>query len=183
MLPQFIPQDRSESIRVVLQRTLIFAGFTQLAVTAIVNLALILLGISSLALIGLGLYIRSTPTVAIGTIVNLALLFIFRWHARTGLRLIVIALWLLLAIALRLIGLAYIITAIACVVGGVWISRFSLTAFGFALSAPVMIWLYSESRSYPPGGWTVPPEGHLLTNRLRSQKEAQEDAKRLWPKP
>jgi hypothetical protein len=94
------------------------------------------------------------------------------------------ALSMTIRIAIRLLALAYVISAIACVVGGLWISRFSLTAFGFALSAPVMAWLYSESPSYGyGGGWTVPPEEHLLTNRLRAQEEAQEDAKRLWPQP
>lgn len=184
MLPQFIPHDRSESVRTVLQRALILAGFTQLAITATVNLALILLGISSLVLIGLGLYIRSTPTVAIGTILNLTLLFVFRWHARTALRLIGMALSMTIRIAIRLLALAYVVCAMACVVGGLWISRFSLTAFGLALSAPVMAWLYSERPSYDyRGGWSVPPEEHLLTNRLRAQEEAQEDAKRLWPQP
>lgn len=180
MLPQNMPHDRTNDLRIVLRKTLVVVGLTQIAVTAIVNLTLIVLVISSLALIVLGLIIHSAATVAIGTILNLTLLFMFRWHSRIGLRLVLTTLGIVIDVVFRLLILAYIVSAIALLIGGLWISQFNLTVVGFVLSIPIILYLHSESPSYSPRGWILPPEEHLLTNRLRSQNELQSDGQKLW---
>ena len=172
--------EKPRRARKILRRTLIVVGLGQVVLTAILNVTLVLTVIASFVFIGMGLFRRSPAFLGLGTILNLTLLLVFRRQSRTGLGLILATIEKVIGVVFRVLILAYFISAIALVIGGIWVSQFNLTVVGFVLSIPIILYLHSESPTYSRRGWILPPEEHLLTNRLKSQNEVHSDGQKLW---
>ena len=166
------PPGLERAARRALQGVVIVAALAGRAARWAVGALLAVAASASVLLLGLGVIARSATATSLGGIAFLALLIVSRATVLATLR-------SLGRIALG-VGLAvYMLAAVTLVIGGVWADHFGLVAVGGLLTTLLIVALTWRRRDF---SWSLPPEGHLLRNRLKTQEEAWNEAQRLWPR-